>query len=217
MKTGEKEIACIMKVRCMHLKKLSVQTVMKIVTAVGFAASAALCVYAWQTGLFSSPARLQSYISGFGLAGAVVFTLFQAVQVVIPILPGGISCLAGVLLFGAWRGFLYNYIGICAGSILAFSAAKLYGRPLLRCLFSEKLITKYEEWTSEKSRFAKMFAIAIFLPMAPDDFLCYLAGTTEMRLSLFTGIIMLGKPFSIALYSLGLYTAFVRFPALIGG
>jgi len=63
---------------------------------------------------------------------------------------------------------------------------------------------KYDSWTSEKNRFAKLFAIAIFLPVAPDDFLCYLAGTTEMRLSKFTLIILLGKPFSIALYSCGL-------------
>ena len=33
------------------------------------------------------------------------------------ILPGGLGCLAGVILFGVWKGFWYNYIGICAGSM----------------------------------------------------------------------------------------------------
>ena len=41
-----------------------------------------------------------------------------------------------------------------------------------------------------------------------DDFLCYLAGTTKMTWKQFTAVIVLGKPFSIALYSLGLTTAF---------
>ena len=39
-------------------------------------------------------------------------------------------------------------------------------------------------------------------------FLCYLAGTTKMTWKQFTAVIVLGKPFSIALYSLGLTTAF---------
>lgn len=193
------------------------QNTMKIISAISFAASVALCVYGWRLGIFSSQEKLQSFIAGFGVAGALVFVAFQAVQVVVPILPGGIGCLAGVLMFGAWRGFVYNYAGICAGSVLAFLVAKHFGKPIIQCFFSQKLIRKYETWTSEKNRFAKMFAIAIFLPVAPDDFLCYLAGTTEMTLPKFTAIILLGKPFAIALYSLGLMTAFARLPELLGG
>lgn len=111
-------------------------------------------------------------------------------------------------MFGPLRGFLYSYIGICAGSISAFLVAKQAGRPILSLLFSERQIAKYEQWTEEKNRFARMFAIAIFLPVAPDDFLCYLAGTTTMKLGQFTAIILLGKPAAIALYSLGLDKVF---------
>jgi uncharacterized membrane protein YdjX (TVP38/TMEM64 family) len=198
------------------LKNNSGQLLFKIISAVGFAVSIGLCIYGWKAGIFSSQDKLRNFIAGFGIAGAIVFVTFQAVQVVGPMLPGGIGCLAGVLLFGAWKGFFYNYIGICIGSVLAFLVAKYYGKPLLQCLFSEKLITKYEKWSSEKGRFAKMFAIAIFLPVAPDDFLCYLAGTTEMTLTKFTAIILLGKPFAIALYSMGLMAVVARIPSLIG-
>lgn len=170
--------------------------------------SAVLCLWGWKAGIFRSRERLSQFINGFGSAGPVVFTLLQAVQVVFPILPGGIGCLAGVLMFGALRGFLFNYIGICAGSIAAFLVARHAGKPILGLLFSEKQIARYEQWTKEKNRFARMFAIAIFLPVAPDDFLCYLAGTTSMKLGQFTRIILLGKPAAIALYSLGLATVF---------
>lgn len=191
------------------------QILFRTISAIGLIISAALCIYGMRTGIFTSQEKLQSYISGFGLAGALVFVFFQAVQVVIPVLPGGIGCLGGVLLFGPWRGFLYNYIGICIGSVMAFLVAKYYGKPILRCLFTQKLIAKYEKWTSEKNRFTKMFAIAIFLPVAPDDFLCYLAGTTEMTLFKFTVIILLGKPFAIALYSMGLMAALNRILTLL--
>ena len=87
---------------------------------------------------------------------------------------------------------------------LAFAVARNCGKPLLSLLFLEKTIQRYSHWTEEKDRFARLFALAIFLPVAPDDFLCYLAGTTEMSWGRYTAIILLCKPFAIALYSLGL-------------
>ena len=62
----------------------------------------------------------------------------------------------------------------------AFGISRVMGRPVLYKMFSEKLIQKYDSWTQKDSRFLKLFALAIFFPVAPDDFLCYLAGTTKM-------------------------------------
>lgn len=42
------------------------------------------------------------------------------------------------------------------------------------------MIEKYDGWTQKDGKFLKLFALAIFFPVAPDDFLCYLAGTTKM-------------------------------------
>ena len=178
--------------------------VLQIVSAVGFFICVAVAVWGWQTGVLTSQERLQKLVGSLGLAGGVLCTVFQAVQVVIPILPGGLGCLVGVILFGPLWGFAYNYTGICIGSLLAFAVARTCGKPLLHLLFSEKTIEKYRHWTEERDRFAKLFALAIFFPVAPDDFLCYLAGTTEMSWRKYTAIILLGKPFAIALYSLGL-------------
>lgn len=195
----------------------TIRMAVRLASFIGLAACVAVCAYGWYTGIFSSTEKLQQLISGLGIAGILVFIIFQAAQVVVPIVPGGLGCLAGVLLFGAWKGFLWNYVGICAGSVLAFLIAKSLGRPLLYHLFSHRLIQKYEVWTSERMHFSKMFALAIFLPVAPDDFLCYLAGTTRMTLTQFTAIILLCKPFAIALYSLGLMTVFSQITQLIGG
>lgn len=167
-----------------------------------------LCLYLWKRGVFSSQEEMTRFVTGFGITAGLIFVLIQIVQVVIPIIPGGVSCLVGVLMFGAKMGFVYNYIGICIGSIIAFLIAKAYGRPVLEKLFEEKQLQKYENWTQTKNRFAKLFALAIFFPVAPDDFLCYLAGTTNMNLKTFTTIILLGKPASIAIYSLGLAKIF---------
>ncbi|MDO5410392.1 MAG: VTT domain-containing protein [Lachnospiraceae bacterium] len=178
-----------------------------IVTIGTMAALVAFVIYGLKTGIFYDAESLKQFIAGFGITGALVFVIFQAVQVVFPVLPGGIGCLGGVLIYGAYQGFLYNYIGICIGSVAAFLIAKNYGSAFLKKIFGEELHEKYVRWVDHK-HFDRLFALAIFLPVAPDDYLCYLAGTTKMTLKKFTAIILLAKPAAIAAYSLGLTTLF---------
>ena len=177
---------------------------LQVLSLAGLVACVILALWGWRTGVLTSQEQMQALVHSCGAEGVVLFILFQAVQVVVPVLPGGIGCLAGVLIFGPVWGFVYNYVGICIGSLAAFAVARNCGKPLLTMLFSEKTIAKYSRWAEERNRFARLFALAIFLPVAPDDFLCYLAGTTEMSWRQYTAIILLGKPFAIALYSLGL-------------
>ena len=177
---------------------------LQVLSLAGLVACVILALWGWRTGVLTSQEQMQALVHSCGAVGVVLFILFQAVQVVVPVLPGGIGCLAGVLIFGPVWGCVYNYVGICIGSLAAFAVARNCGKPLLTMLFSEKTIAKYSRWAEERNRFARLFALAIFLPVAPDDFLCYLAGTTEMSWRQYTAIILLGKPFAIALYSLGL-------------
>lgn len=184
------------------MKTFSFQNTMRIVSLSGFAICVVLAFWGFKSGAFSSEKVMAETVAGFGMAAPALFIMIQAMQVVIPILPGGISCLAGVILFGAVNGFFYNYIGICIGSVLAFALTKSCGRPLLAKLFGDRLLDKYDGWTKDKKSFERFFALAIFLPVAPDDFLCYLAGTTAMSYRKFITIIILCKPFAILMYSL---------------
>jgi len=187
-----------------------IHTGIRVISILSFAACVALSIWGYRTGVLTSQQKMEEFVIGMGLMGPVLFTILQIVQVVIPIIPGGISCLAGVILFGAVRGFAYNYIGICIGSTIAFYVARYFGRPMLPVLFKQKTIEKYDRWTKKKGYFDKIFAAAIFFPIAPDDFLCYLAGTTTMSGKKFSAIIWTCKPFSIFLYSLFLSTAWHR-------
>ena len=175
-----------------------------IISMLGLILTAGFMSWAWKQDILTSQENMQKFVMGFGTAAGIIFVLIQIIQVIIPVIPGGVSCVAGVIVFGAGMGFVYNYVGICIGSILVFLIAKRYGRPLMVKMFDKKLIDKYESWTEKNGRFTKLFALAIFLPVAPDDFLCYLAGTTRMKLKTFTAVILLGKPLSIAAYSMGL-------------
>ena len=181
---------------------------MRCLSLIGLVICAILAIWAWRTGLLTSQQAMSDFVRNAGFWGSALFLILQAVQVVIPVLPGGIGCLVGVLVFGPVWGFVYNYIGICAGSLAAFAIARNCGRPLLYRMFPRKMIDRYDRWTNERGRFARWFAFLIFIPVAPDDYLCFLAGTTEISWRLYTAIILLCKPFAIAIYSLGLTVLF---------
>lgn len=193
------------------MKRMSLSMGLRILSLICFTSCVAIALWGMKQGLFSSQQSMEQILSALGVWGPLLFILLQIVQVVIPILPGGVSCLVGVVLFGAWKGFVCNYIGICIGSFMAFALSKSCGRPLLIKLFGQKLLDKYDGWTKNKERFDYFFALAIFLPIAPDDFLCYLAGTTAMSWRRFIIVILLGKPFAIAAYSLLLNTIWSKF------
>ncbi|WP_404456587.1 TVP38/TMEM64 family protein [Oceanobacillus kapialis] len=174
-----------------------------MITAIGLIGCILFLIYGIKSGIFYSKEALEEFLSPFGIWAAVLFVFLQVVQVVIPILPGGISLLGGVLIFGPVMGFIYNYIGICIGSIIVFLIAKRYGNAVIDFLFKPKTREKYHRWVGHR-RFDLFFALMIFSPAAPDDFLCYVAGTTKMSLSKFSTIIFIGKVLPIVIYSLGL-------------
>ncbi|CDZ75580.1 putative membrane protein [Peptoniphilus sp. ING2-D1G] len=176
---------------------LNVVAVISTILCLGF------LYYGFKINLFTSEDELASFLLKFGILAPLVMIALQALQVVIPVVPLAMGLVVSVLLFGPLKGFIYNYIGISIGSIIAFLIAKKYGVGVLKLLFKEKTVAKYRKIGLTKE-FVGFFTLAIFFPLAPDDFLCYLAGTTKMKLETFVPIILLGKPLSLACYTFGL-------------
>jgi len=192
------------------MKKIKYETVSKIISIVAFILSASVVISLYKKGLFNDIEKLRSYIDGFGAMGVSVFIGIQACQAIFPFIPGGLGCLAGVILFGKLKGFFYNYLGICLGSMLAFYVGRHCGKDLVDKMFPKKLVAKFSKYLEDENKFTKAFAWLVVLPGAPDDLLCHLAGTTNMTWSTFNLIIFLGKIPSISLYSLGIYYVFEK-------
>lgn len=169
-------------------------------------ASILLCilfaVWGYHLGIFESQESLSHFIRQTGIWAPLIFTFIQLIQVVIPVLPGFVTCVVGAIAFGPVLGFFYSYIGICAGSILAFLIARKYGVGCVKKMIGESAYEKYIGWLEKGKTFPLLFTLAIFLPAAPDDILCFIAGLTNMSTKKFVAIILLGKPFVIILYCL---------------
>ena len=128
----------------------------------------------------------RNFIGKFGIIGPVVLTIFQAIQVVVPVLPG----------------FVCNYIGICAGSIASYFIARKFGIDVVLAMFSEKQYNKWSERLCKKKSYDNFLFVATLLPLFPDDFLCYFSGLIKMNAKRFVRIILLGKPWCILAYSI---------------
>lgn len=148
-----------------------------------------LIAYWVATGSYFKPPHeggmFEIHLRQLGPLGPIIFTLVQVVQVVIPVIPGGIVSLTGQVVFGYLWGFIYNYVGIMIGSIIAFFLARRYGEFFVKCFVSDETYDKYLGWTKNENRFAWILGILFFLPAAPDDILCMIAGLTTLSFKKF--------------------------------
>ena len=190
----------------MNKNNNSIDLYKKILLIVCTAITVVLTVIGYKKGIFTDETQMELFLNSCGIFAPLFFVFIQAVQVIIPILPGAVGCVYGVMFWGPLKGFIFNYIGICIGSIGAFLIARRFGQRLVIQMTDEKFYNKYSKYLEMENRFEKIFALLIFLPVAPDDFLCYLAGISKMDLKKFVTIIILGKPAAIFLYSMGLNT-----------
>ena len=175
--------------------------IMTITTVIITILLVAFIIYAVKMNLLTSPEVLVNRIKKYGIIGPIIFLLLQIVQVVFPVIPGGASCLVGPLAFGPIEGFIYNYVGLTLGSIVAYMLSRNFGLPLIKKLFKEETINKYLKYIRTK-KFETIFFWGIFLPGAPDDLLCYIAGISNLTFRKFLIIILVGKPLTLIFYSL---------------
>ena len=155
---------------------------------------------AWLDGRFDSVETFQKYVAGFGLAAPLFLVAVQAAQVILPVLPGLFGCVVGTMMFGAAGGFWCNYIGISAGSIIAFWLARKYGSGLVSRMFPGEKYEKWATWAAGSRFYTVVLFLGMVLPLFPDDYFCYFTGLTKMSARKFVAIILLGKPWCILAY-----------------
>ena len=85
--------------------------IVNIISILGIVATIIATIYFIRLGVFKDINALRGLVGQSVILGPIIFMLIQIIQVVIPIIPGGVSCAAGVLIFGPTMGFVYNYVG----------------------------------------------------------------------------------------------------------
>lgn len=181
---------------------------LQILAIIGLLLSFALLIFFKQhPAYFQVGGLFQTYLGQMGLYAPLIFMLLQLVQVIYPIIPGGMTSVIGYIAFGPVLGFVYNFTGIFIGSLIAFALARRYGETFAKAFVSEETYNKYMTYLNRKEghTYAILLGLAFALPGFPDDFLCMVSGLSQMTWKRFVLIFLLTKPVTLYLYTLIAY------------
>lgn len=177
--------------------------IINITGIIGILLTIIVGIWAYRQGLLTSQEKMEAFLRPWGWIGIGLFLLVQVIQTVIPIIPGAITSIAGVAMYGIGWGTLYNWVGIVIGCAILFLVVRRYGESFVKVVVHPKTYHKYIDWLDKGDGFERFFIIAMILPFMPADFICALAALTRMSFKKYMIIIMLTKPISILTYTLG--------------
>lgn len=190
-------------------RTLTHKQTIQILNAFGIALSLLFLAYFQQhPNFFAVGGTFQAYLVKLGILAPCLFILIQIVQVVYPVIPGGLTCVLGHVVFGPFLGFIYNTVGIFIGSLISFMLARKYGAQFAKIFVSDDTYNKYIPCLDKGKYFERFLAAAFILPGFPDDFLCMVAGLGKMSLLKFTAIFLLAKPVTLYIYTVLTYQGF---------
>lgn len=128
--------------------------------------------------------QIQTYIHKTGALAPLAFIFITFLQVTFIPIPSTVTILAGNFLFGFWLSYLYSFIGLILGSVVAFLLGRVIGKPFVQWVAGGK--DKLDNWVKRLKGRENVFLFFAFLfPFFPDDFLCTLAGILPIKFSVF--------------------------------
>ena len=143
----------------------------------------------------NSVEALREYISGAGGMAALLFILFCFLQVVLLPVPGSVAVAAGVAMFGPLQCALYSFLGIVAGSLVAFAVGRWLGYKAVCWIVGKEDLDKWLD--KMKGKDYLILSLMFLLPLFPDDILCFVAGLSSMTWLYFIVMIVITRAVSV--------------------
>ncbi len=153
-----------------------------------------LCFIFLKTGFFdiiNNEQSLKAYLEKSGAWMSLLFILLQYFQVVLLPIPGIVSTLAGVALFGPFKALIFSLIGILLGSFTAFFIGRKLGNKAVSWLIGKDALQQWQKKLKGKDNF--ILTLMFLLPMFPDDILCFIAGLSCMTEKYFSIMIVVTR------------------------
>ena len=160
-------------------------------------AAAATALIIWLAGVplvrfASEPERFRQWVNDNGLWSRFAYIGMMLLQIVIAVLPGEPFEIAAGYAFGAVEGTLLCVAASTLGSLTVFLLVRRFGVPLVEIFFTEdKLRSIRFLKTTPKRDF--IFFIIFMIPGTPKDLLCYFAGLTDIKFTVWLLICSLGR------------------------
>jgi uncharacterized membrane protein YdjX (TVP38/TMEM64 family) len=142
--------------------------VIKAVILLAFITAAVVFIRFTPVKNFLTPEALGHFLEAAGIWAPLAFMLVYAVGVCL-FVPGTLLGALGAVIFGAYWGFLYVWVGAMAGASAAFLIGRTLGREFAASLIGDKLRT-YDD-AIERNGFATVLYLRlIYFPFTPMNF-----------------------------------------------
>lgn len=137
-------------------------------------------------------AQVESWLNKYSSLGPLPGILFSFIEAFLPILPLIVIVMGNAAAYGLWLGFLFSWIGVCAGSITVFWLARKLGGRL--GLYIQKRMPgtqRFFHWIEEKG-FTPIFILYCF-PFTPSSLINVASGISTISFRTFIIAVMAGK------------------------
>lgn len=140
----------------------------------------------------SEPERFRQWVNDNGVWSRFAYIGMMLLQIVIAVLPGEPFEIAAGYAFGAVEGTLLCVAASTLGSLMVFLLVRRFGVPLVEIFFPEDKLRGIRFLkTTPKRDF--IFFIIFMIPGTPKDLLCYFAGLTDIKFTVWLLICSLGR------------------------
>lgn len=132
--------------------------------------------------------RIRQLIESHPAYSYLIYMLIQYLQVVVLPIPAAITTTAGVIIFGAWPAFWLSYFSCMLGAITAFFIGRSLGKKVIEWIVGE---ADMQKWSKKLAGGRYTYFLMMLFPIFPDDILCFIVGTTDIKFNffLFTNIL----------------------------
>jgi uncharacterized membrane protein YdjX (TVP38/TMEM64 family) len=123
--------------------------------------------------------------------GWFILILLLILQAFLAFIPGQGLMLASGYIYGFWMGLLLTWFGLTLGGQISFWLARRYGRPFASRFVSEKVLSRWDRIAARQG--VGFYIVSLFLPIFPNDAMCFVAGLGEISFRRFLVANMLGR------------------------
>ena len=150
----------------------------------------------------SNPEILRVWLQDLGIWGILIFGIFNFLQVVFAVIPGGPFELAAGYILGVVPGTLLCDITMTISSVVVFLLVRKFGIRFVELFVSRRQIENMG-FLKDNQKVQSVLFFIFLLPGTQKDVVTYLAGLTNLSLKSWIFICFVGRFPAILLTALG--------------
>lgn len=150
----------------------------------------------------SEPEAFRDWVQSKGFLGVLVFMILNILQVILAIIPGGPFEVGAGYAFGVIPGTILCDIAMSIGGVINFLLVRKFGMKFIELFTTREKIESVKFLKTNKKSEMLLF-LFFLLPGTPKDLMCYVVGLSNLTLSKWIIINLVGRLPAILLSAMG--------------